>query len=516
MPQNVSQFLVFLIISFFCFSLTLFSQEVLPLSNEVPDQYWKKNSAFHSSVKPYLLSDFDSAENSNGTKNYKNFFLRKLFTENLIELKDSNYSINVNLLPNFTIGNDKNGTCWLNSRGVQFSGNVLENIYFYSDLHEIQAVFPEYVDEIITEENIIPGQTFPRIHENVQDIYYGSGFVSYSLVSILNLQFGHGKNFIGDGYRSMLLSDASAAYPYLKLTTTLGNVRYMFLLSFLMRKSDPIKYERKYSVSHYFDWNISKHITVGFFESVIWKAQDSTGYRGFDINYLNPVVVLRPVEYSLGSPDNALLGLNISIKPLEKLMLYGQFVLDEATNDLYSGNGSVNNKSGFQVGLKGYDLFSVKNLTFQTEINSARPYTYSHFDTVKNYAHYNQPLAHPMGANFFESVNILSYSIINFYLKAQVNYAYYGKDESGSNYGKNIFRSYKNNVKQNGNYIGQGVRTNFNYYEFSISYLLNPNYNLRVETGIINKHENSNLKSFESTYYYIGLRSSFRNLYYDF
>ena len=40
------------------------------------------------------------------------------------------------------------------------------------------------------------------------------------------MQFGHGKHFIGDGYRSLFLSDNSFNYPFLRIETKLGKLQY--------------------------------------------------------------------------------------------------------------------------------------------------------------------------------------------------------------------------------------------------------------------------------------------------
>ena len=48
-----------------------------------------------------------------------------------------------------------------------------------------------------------------------------SGYISYSPIKEFNIQFGQGKHFIGDGYRSMLLSDNSFNYPYLSISLNL-------------------------------------------------------------------------------------------------------------------------------------------------------------------------------------------------------------------------------------------------------------------------------------------------------
>ena len=57
----------------------------------------------------------------------------------------------------------------------------------------------------------------------------------------------------------------------------------------------------KWGVFHYLDWNVSKRLSFGFFDSVIWYDKDDQGHsRGFDVTYLNPVPFLRPLEASNG------------------------------------------------------------------------------------------------------------------------------------------------------------------------------------------------------------------------
>ena len=94
----------------------------------------------------------------------------------------------------------------------------------------------------------------------------------------------------------------------------------------------------------------------------------------------------------------------------KRFQLYGQLLLDEFfLKEVRAGNGWWANKFGVQMGGKYIDVFSVKNLDLQGEMNLVRPFTYSHSDSVSNYTHYNQPLAHPLGANFMEAIGSYRY-----------------------------------------------------------------------------------------------------------
>jgi hypothetical protein len=67
-----------------------------------------------------------------------------------------------------------------------------------------------------------------------------------------------------------------------------------------------------------------------------------------------------------------------------------------------------------------------------------------------------------------------------------------------------------------GNKIGQGIGTNLYFAEGTVSYLLNPKYNLRLEVGGVLRRETNGIKNTNTALFTFGLRSTFRNLYQDF
>jgi hypothetical protein len=91
---------------------------------------------------------------------------------------------------------------------------------------------------------------------------------------------------------------------------------------------------------------------------------------------------------------------------LKRFQLYGQLMLDEFVfSELVTNNqGWWANKYGIQAGLKYIDAFGIDHLDLQAEYNQVRPYTYTHRDSSAYYAHYDTPLAHPLGANFKELI----------------------------------------------------------------------------------------------------------------
>jgi hypothetical protein len=254
----------------------------------------------------------------------------------------------------------------------------------------------------------------------------------------------------------------------------------------------------------------------GFFEAVIWKS-DSLGTRNFEFDYLNPVIFLRPVEASLDSPDNMMLGSNLRYKISDHTSVYGQLLLDEfKLNEIKAGTGWWGNKQAFQIGLKSFSVAGIKNLDLQGELNFVRPYTYQHRSTLQNYAHYNQALADPQGANFIEGVFLADYRIKRWHAAAKIIAAKIGMDMNGENDGNNIFENYFTYRSEYGNYILQGRKTDFLYYELKAGYLVNPLYNFSVEIGIASRELKNTISDEKSMQFTFGIRTSLMNKYYDF
>src|SRR6185295_14316661 len=170
------------------------------------------------------------------------------------------------------------------------------------------------------------------------------------------------------------------------------------------------RYPDKYMAFHHLSVNVSKKLNLGFFESVMFSPQDSVNGGTFELNYLNPVIFYRAIEQQNGSADNVLLGLDWKWLAAKRLSFYGQFVLDEfVLNHLTSGDGWWGNKFSVQAGMKYVDVAGISNLDLQLETNVVRPYIYSHANQFTSYTHYMQPLAHPLGANFYEIAAVVRY-----------------------------------------------------------------------------------------------------------
>ncbi len=257
---------------------------------------------------------------------------------------------------------------------------------------------------------------------------------------------------------------------------------------------------------------------IGLFETVVFARENH-----FEFQYLNPVILYRAVEHFIDSPDNVILGLNLKLNPGDGISIYGQFIMDEfKLSEVKKQSGWWANKFGAQAGLKYMNALGVDHLDLQMEFNVVRPYTYAHRDTlpsypdhsIANYSHSNQPLAHPLGANFKELLFIIRYKPNNkVYMQAKVLSAIYGDDNPGENWGGNILLPLETREKDYGNVIGQGIKTRVMALNMDISYEVFHNYFIDINAMWRQTRKNIN---FDQHFIGGGLRINISNIFYDY
>ena len=526
----------------------IFSQEILvPLNDdyemEIQAAAYSSDYRFHTAVKSWSeyqfkdILDIDRLNKSqfivkDFNKKWKNYAWNAIFNTDFIGFKSDDYYIAINPIVDFDLGKDNGKTTWVNTRGAEVKGTIGDNFAFYSNIRENQAVFPDYVTEYAKENKVVPGQGHARPFKQTGfDYANASAYIALRPMPWLQGVLGYGKNFIGDGYRSLILSDNAFAYPYVKLTGNVWNIQYSCFYTQMTDKNRLLNddtYARKYAVIHYIDWAVTKRLNLGLFDAMVCRGQDENGIkRGLDFHYINPIIFLRTTDYYVGnSPDNALLGASASFILGKHTTLYAQFVMDEMTvKEFIAFDGYWANKQSYQFGIKSYNCFGVKNLFLQGEFNLVRPYMYSHHSGESNYAHYNQPLAHPWGGNFYELIARAQYNYKRFYFQYKMNYGQWGDDiitEDGEllNFGHDVYNNYSDFYHidgTHGHFLLTGEKNTLMMNNFVVSWLVNPSYNLNVFADITHRSQSIEGGSqYNNFIINFGIRTTLDRKYYDF
>jgi hypothetical protein len=466
-------------------TLKPYSRKSIVPAVEYIDSMARINGSNLTSIDQYNLNSFlmDNSEWVSGSKEsflskkpfWKSFYVTK---PNLFEVNTKDFFLAVNPVINFQAAKESGNSSnlFLNTRGITARGRIANKIGFSTTITENQERGPQFFQDRVNQFHAVPGVGFYKSFKKTAFDYFDArGYVTFNATKYIDIQFGYDKNFIGDGYRSLFLSDDANSYLFLKLNTRIWKFNYQNIFMELMpqfQKSGDNLLARKYAAMHHLSMNVTNWLNVGLFESVVFGRK-----QYFDFEYLNPIIFLRYAEGNVGSPDKAHVGIDFKANAAHKFQFYGQFLLDEfIAKQITKDNGYWANKYAYQLGAKYVDAFTVKNLDLQVEINRVRPFTYSHYDSVTNYTHYNQMLAHPLGANFQEYIGILKYQPApKWYINARAIYYYQGLDSAGINFGSNPFELYTTRTKDFGYFVGDGRKVKCLNASLVVSYELKEN-----------------------------------------
>ncbi len=525
------------------------SHLIIPFSHSYYAQFDgalnKIGSNNHTASKPYSyaeVSKYYSIDQANKIRNKKvsGWWGRKFWNENMVQIQGDGYWFVLNPMVDLQLGKSsdlKSSYTYVNTRAVNFKGGLGKNLSFTTTIFESQGRFASYfnryaesIKPVGGDPAIIPGIGIAKeFKTDSYDFPMAEANITFAPSKNIDLQLGYGRNFIGDGYRSLLLSDGASVYPYFKINTNFWKLKYTNTYMWLKDVRPEVSLERTYATkfmaNHYLSWNVSNRLNLGFFESVVWT---NTNNRGFDASFVNPILFYRAVEFaSSARTGNALLGLTYKYKYSNAVNLYGQLLVDEfSLGEVRSVKNSWKNKFAYQLGLKYYNAFAVTNLLLQLEYNHVRPYVYSHSNPLTNYGHNNQSLGHQWGGNCKEFLAIAHYYKGRYFADAKITVAKRGLDldttEDGFNYGGNIYKDYDDNRPYDaGVKVGQGNKTAVFIADLQMGYLINPttnlklfgNYSYRSQDPVQNTTTNFNQAT---NWFTLGVRTDVFNWYLDY
>lgn len=423
-----------------------------------------------------------------------------IFRKHFIEIhpKAEKFRLYVDPLINLQAGKDirdsSGNLLYINSRGIIAGGTIGTNFYFETLFSENQSILPEYQAAFANSTGVIPGQgRWKTFKENGFDYAFVSGTGTVRLGRHFSLQFGHGKQKVGLGYRSMLLSDATFNYPFLRITQQWfsGKLRYTNIYASLMNLVsastiiNPYSerlFQKKPAAFQLLELQPVKTIHLSFFQGLIWQPGDQKNRHTLGFHYFNPVLFSQIPAYGFDhSTCNLVAAANLLIQLGKQVQAYGQAVIDR------TDQGTAG--AGMQAGMRYFDALNVKHLTLAAELNEAGTQLYT-TDGSAHYSHYNQLLAfmpHPAREVIFIG-------------------DYRRKRFLGS------FRAHSQNIRN-------GQDNHVKIYSLTAGYLINPAYNLHLSLGFLGRHEK--FSTFGATnkntaYFFFSVRSSIHNLYFDF
>jgi hypothetical protein len=517
--QRIKCSLVFLL--FIPFS-QVYSQISIPLENgyaRVIDQWLvSSNSNTSSFVKPYNVSSFQGYVNLDSilrfgkvnSKASKSWLSRKWSYENFAIVDTGKLKMYIDPLLNLELSRDlkTNSNFFVNTRGIRIMGSIDNIVFFETNFYENQATFPTYITDYIISSKVVPGQAntgfgaLRTYRGGAIDFAYSSGSLGWALNKYLNVRIGQGKIFIGDGFRSLLLSDNSFNYPYFQATVSFKKFQYSRIMSVFMADRLPENKfgarEKRLGGFNIFTYMPVHWFEISLFEGSVWKYPNSTKHVSMDYNYYNPVIFINSALSQTNCKSVGGLGLKLNM--LKQIQLYGQIATDRNSFD----------SKGFPLASQIGAKLLLNKLYFQTEFNYSPKDTYTSTDSAFNYSNYNQSLAHPLGTNFTELLFIGQYNLNCWRFALQMSAARYGIASKVIN----VAGPYKvSDYAFSTPFIGLGRKTDVVNSLVSVAYVINPTSNRLVEAGFAyrNAKLDDNLGNRQLNYFYVAFKTALTN-----
>jgi hypothetical protein len=414
--MNTKIVLLFILI---CHCVTGQSQ-LEPIGSYFKDQLYKKNTC--ASFLPISKSQekwtcsFGERQNDTllpaKTKRFRD--------GHLIKVKGEDFKLEISPLFNFSLGKDlldsSNQFLYQNSRGIIILGDITPRFSFSTSFYENQARFSSYENSYMKEH----GEIYPTVNNqyNVQnavvpgaartkpfknggfDYGYAIGNFVFRATKNITVIAGNNQQFIGAGYRSLLLSDNAVGSPYIRVDYqffprwTFNYLRSRLLN--LVRKPNYTTVEGNYQAKglavNYISFAATSRLTISLFDGAIWAKGDSLKTSALNPLYYSPVPFLAHLVSD--STAYAITGLNFNWVINSNVRLYGQAAFARCEKI----------ETAFQLGGRSYEFVGLKSLFMQVEYNQVSSHMYQAPAQFLSYSQYNLPLAHTKGNGFREIV----------------------------------------------------------------------------------------------------------------
>ena len=391
-----------------------------PLGTYFKDQLYKKNTSASflpiSKNQEKWTCSFGERQNDTLLPSKTNRFR----DEHLIKVKGEDFKLEISPLFNFSLGNDlldsSNQFLYQNSRGIIILGEITPRFSFSTSFYENQARFSSYESSYMSEH----GEIYPTINNqyNVQnavvpgaartkpfknngfDYGYAIGNLVFRATNKITVIAGNNQQFIGAGYRSLLLSDNSISSPYVRVDYqffprwTFNYLRSRLLN--LVRKPNYTTVEGNYQAKglavNYISFAATSRLTISLFDGAIWAKGDSIKTSTLNPLYYSPVPFLAHLVSD--STAYAITGLNFNWVINSNIRLYGQAAFAPWKKM----------ETAFQLGCRSYEFVGLESLFMQLEYNQVSSHMYQAPAQFLSYSQYNLPLAHTKGNGFREIV----------------------------------------------------------------------------------------------------------------
>ena len=500
--------------------VTFLNAQDIPLHD-----YWNRETervqlnqptGYITSYKPLLQSQTRFQEFSAQSKDTVPYYwnvTRILFRDHWLAYKKEDVFITVDPWVDFsfykdqinTAYNQKVGNLYNNSRGAWVQGRIGSNFSFHTAFSENQSVFPFFMSSLSDSLNVIPGMgRFKAFKKYGFDYAISSSNINFEPHSKLQISLGYGRQMIGNGYRSILLSDAAMNYPMVSARYSGKWFTYISSIALLQEQqrlplgsTSESLFKRKLGSWNYLVITPHPNLEIGAMESVGYSIWNSKGRQAPHYSVYIPIIGARSL-FSSNEKCVTMYGLNAKWNAFHQFTLYAQYAL------MINSSKST----GVQAGVL-FNNFLTQNLDVRIEFNTTSPYMYSTTLDLLSYTQQQQTLGHPSGGDMNEWLVRVDYEKKRYLLHADIHQINQTIVSSSDPYQQQFF-------------TGQKGSRSLLQWQLQLGYLINPKVHLCAWVGYTSREDvrnfSSNLprSSFNASLFTINLSSALGSRYFDF
>ncbi len=242
---------------------------------------------------------------------------------------------------------------------------------------------------------------------------------------LVKIKFGRDRFIISNNFSNPLLGTSSPVFDYLYINFNYKFFNYSFMHGKLLGKISSIndsisgvinKVEDKFIGYHRIGFDVSKHLSFGFGEFIIYSD------RSIDFSYLNPFSFYKTSEHNNQDRDNSLLFMDIANNSIDGLKLSGTILIDDIDFGKI-GKNWWGNQTLWSISISSYNFYQILPIDLHCEYTRIEPYVFSHRLNRNNFTNLGFNLSNDIEPNselFFAKINYR----FNYRINISLDYTY--------------------------------------------------------------------------------------------
>lgn len=242
---------------------------------------------------------------------------------------------------------------------------------------------------------------------------------------LVKIKFGRDRFIISNNFSNPLLGTSAPVFDYLYINFNYKFFNYSFMHGKLLGKISSVndsiygvinKVEDKFIGYHRIGFDVSKHLSFGFGEFIIYSD------RSIDFSYLNPFSFYKTSEHNNQDRDNSLLFMDIANNSIDGLKLSGTLLID----DIDFGKVGKNwwgNQTLWSFSISSYNFYRILPIDLHCEYTRIEPYVFTHRLNRNNFTNHGFNLSNDIEPNselFFAKINYR----FNYRINISLDYTY--------------------------------------------------------------------------------------------